>query len=305
MSKDYFEHNNYQALTSVTQSRFAVALFVSAILIAFVGGCNKKDAPILTSETSSTVVTTSTPTPTNSPTPTSTPTPTSSPTPTPSPTQIPEFIEPDYDTVWYNGFVDPYSVRAEIVTNPDDITVLVNKYYALPLDYVPSDLVTAPYSYDQQLRSECCEAWIQMHDDCLEAIGEAPFLVSGYRDPSLQQYLFDRSKNKNGYAFACQKNARPGRSEHQLGLAIDITTSYWTNIDDTFGWTTCGQWIDSHCYEYGFVLRFQDKYTQETGYGVEAWHYRYVGVELATYLYENDMTLEAYYGKVQILPGDE
>ncbi|MCQ2482949.1 MAG: M15 family metallopeptidase [Clostridia bacterium] len=237
--------------------------------------------------------------------PTSTPTPIPTPTVTPSPTPVPEFIEPEYDTVWYNGFVDPKSVRAEVIQNPDDILAVVNKYNAIPDGWVPDDLVTAPHSYDQQLRAEANDAWVMMYDDCVEAIGEGPLLVSGWRTPGTQEYLFNRSANKNGYAFACQKNALPNRSEHQLGLAIDITTSYWTNISDDFAETDCGKWINEHCFEYGYILRYQSQYTDSTGYGIEAWHYRYVGVEVATYLFDNDISLEEYLGKAQILPEDE
>ena len=129
--------------------------------------------------------------------------------------------------------------------------------------------------------------------------------MSGWRDNVTQEFLFNRSKNKNGYDFACKKNAIPGRSEHQLGLAIDITNDYMTNIYDDFDKSEAGIWVNEHCYEYGFIIRYKEQYSDETGYGKETWHYRYVGVEVATYLFENDMSLEAYLGKTQVLPGDE
>ena len=182
----------------------------------------------------------------------------------------------------YNGFVDARSVRAQIVDNPEDIAVLVNKYYALPLDYVPPDLVDAPHSMNQQIRAEACDAWLAMYDACVEATGQGLFLVSGYRDANIQQYLFDRSTNLRGITFSVRKNAVPGRSEHQLGLALDITPEGQYEILDEFGETTTGMWVNEHCHEFGFV-----------------------GVELATYLHENDMSLEAYYGLEQVLPWDE
>ena len=238
-----------------------------------------------------------TPAPTEEPTPT--------PTPTPIPTPEPEYVEPTKDEVWYDGFVDPRSVRAEIVTNPDDVTVLVNKYYALPLDYVPDDLVATSHSMNQQLRAEAAEAWEQMYLDCLEETGQGIFLVSGYRDTNTQQYLFDRSVNLRSLAFACKKNAWPGRSEHQLGLALDITPAGYDNIMDDFDKTTVGQWICENGHKYGLIHRYKEEFVYETGYGVEGWHFRYVGVDLATYLYENHMSLEAYYGKQQVVPWDE
>lgn len=249
------------------------------------------ETTVVTSETTTIETTESIPTPT--------------PYPTPVPTPEPEYIEPEFEETWYSGFVDARSIRAQIIDNPDDILALVNKYYAIPEDYVPSDLVDAPHSFNQQLRKEVNDAWIKMYDDCLAETGKGLQLVSGWRDNWTQQYLFDRSKNKNGIAFAVKKNAIPGRSEHQLGLAIDLTTDYWDNIKDDFDKTDVGIWVNEHCYEYGFVIRYKEEYSAETGYGKETWHYRYVGVEVATYLYENDMSLEAYLGKVQVLPDDE
>ena len=280
--------------------QLAVTITVAALLCP-VTGCSKKTPPPTETSVTTAAVTTTT----AEPTPTPLPSPTPSPSPTPVPTPVPEYIEPQYEEVWYNGFVDPRSVRAEVITNPDDITVVVNKYYALPLDYEPDDLVDAPHSMDQQLRSEACDAWNAMYDACKEATGQGLFLVSGYRDSNIQEYLFYRSANLRGTAFACQKNAWPGRSEHQLGLALDITPEGVYEILDEFGETTTGQWVNEHCHEYGFIRRYQLEYAYETGYGQEAWHYRYVGVELATYLYENDMSLEAYYGVAQVVPWDE
>lgn len=288
------------AKKSVKNSIFTKGLSVVSMAAVLVcPSCQKAATP--TSETTSAPTTVTT-----TQAPTSTPTPSPTPLPTPVPTPVPEYVEPIYEEeVWYNGFVDPRSVTATIVTDPDDITVVVNKYYALPLDYVPSDLVDAPNSMNQQLRSEACDAWITMSEACTEATGQGLFLVSGYRDANTQQYLFDRSANLRGTAFACQKNAWPGRSEHQLGLALDITYAGSTEILDSFGETTTGQWVNEHCHEYGFIRRYQLEYAEETGYGQEAWHYRYVGVELATYLHENDMSLEAYWGLEQRLPWDE
>lgn len=238
-------------------------------------------------------------------TPTPTPEPTSTPTPTPVPTPVPEYVEPTMEETWYNGFVDPRSVRAEIITNYDDITCVVNKYYALPLDYVPDDLVDCEHSMNQQLRACANDAWNLMYEACLEDTGRQLFLWSGFRDANLQNYLFYRSANARGTAFACKRNAYQGRSEHQLGLALDLTPAGADSISDDFGSTTVGMWVNEHCHEYGFIRRYQEAYINETGYDQEAWHYRYVGVELATYLYENDMSLEAYWGMEQILPWDE
>lgn len=238
--------------------------------------------------------------------PSLTPSPTSTPTPSPSPTPVPEYVEPVMEKVtWYNGFVDPRSVRATVVINPDDITALVNKYYTLTSEYEPSDLVDVPHSKYQRLRREAGDAYEALYNACKEATGQGLYLVSGYRTYGTQKILFVRSETKRGVRFAVKRNAYQGRSEHQLGLALDLCPEGEYEYKDNFGTTTVGKWVNQNCHKFGFIRRYQKDYMYETGYDNEAWHYRYVGVGLATYLYENNMSLEAYYGKCQVMPGDE
>lgn len=159
--------------------RKTAAVLLIAAVFGSLSGClvkegNEETVPSGTSATQAAPTATPTPTPEPSPTPT--------PTPTPVPTPVPEYVEPQFSETWYNGFVDARSVRATIVEDPNDVAVLVNKYYALPEDYVPDDLVTAPHSMNQQLRQEACDAWEAMYDACLDATGQGLYLVSGYRD---------------------------------------------------------------------------------------------------------------------------
>jgi D-alanyl-D-alanine carboxypeptidase len=217
---------------------------------------------------------------------------------------MPEYIDPQTDPVWYDGFVDPRTVRAEIVSNPGDITVLINKYYAMPEDYVP-ELVLAKNSAGQYLRPEASDAWDLMHEACLEDIGQNLYLISGYRSYATQAYSFSNGIERNGLAFAVKKNAYPGRSEHPLGLALDINIASDPEIRDGFMETTAGKWVAKHGHEYGFILRYPKDKGDIIGYGYEAWHFRYLGVELATELYESGQTPEEYYGKIQVMPDDE
>lgn len=240
------------------------------------------------------------------PTPTPSPAPTETPTPSPSPTPVPEYVEPIIEggPVWYSGYVDPRSVRAEVVSNPEDIAVLVNKYYTTTAEYVP-ELVWAKYSASQQLRPEAATAWEQMHDACLADIGEDLYLISGYRSWATQTASFNNAIPRRGLDKAVCKNAYPGRSEHPLGLALDINIKSDPEIRDNFVYTKAGEWVLEHGHEYGFIWRYPKDYGHITGYGVEGWHFRYVGVDVATEMYENNiMTLEEYYGKPQILPDD-
>ena len=245
-------------------------------------------------------------TPVETPTPTPSPEPTETPTPSPSPTPVPEYVEPHIEggPVWYSGYVDPRSVRAEVVSNPEDIAVLVNKYYTTTAEYVP-ELVWAKYSANQQLRPEAATAWEQMHDACLADIGEDLYLISGYRSWATQTASFNNAIPRRGLDKAVCKNAYPGRSEHPLGLALDINIRSDPEIRDNFVYTKAGEWVLEHGHEYGFIWRYPKDYGHITGYGVEGWHFRYVGVDVATEMYDNNiMTLEEYYGKPQILPDD-
>jgi len=248
--------------------------------------------------------------PTDIPVPTAGPTaapeltavPTPTPTPAPTPTPEPEYIEPLIDKpVWYNGYVDPRSIRAEIASDPGDIAVLINKYYSMPSDYVP-ELVMAGSSAGQYLRPEADDAWDLMRAACQADSGEVLYLVSGYRSWATQTYSFTHAIERRGIDKVCEKNAYQGRSEHCLGLALDMNIASDPEIRDEFAESTAGQWVNEHGHEYGFILRYPREKGSITGYGYEAWHYRYVGVEVATALFESGQTLEEYYGKVQVLP---
>lgn len=278
--------------------------------LAFLFGCAARTAaatiaaPTLPSTAAENSIPAAAPSDTPAPTavPTSTPVPTAVPTPTPTPTPAPEYIEPLIDKpVWYNGYVDPRSIRAEVAANPEDITVLINKYYSMPSDYVP-DLVMAGSSAGQYLRTEADDAWDLMRTACQADSGEVLYLVSGYRSWATQTYSFTHAIERRGIDKVCEKNAYQGRSEHCLGLALDINIASDPEIRDEFAESTAGQWVNEHGHEYGFILRYPREKGSITGYGYEAWHYRYVGVELATALFESGQTLEEYYGKEQVLP---
>ena len=282
-------------------NNFVFTVAIGCVILACTA-CAGRNEPTSTVITKSTEVTSAS----TIASPTPSPSPTISPTPSPSPTPVPTYVEPTISSPkWYNGFVDPRSVRATVVEDPDDVSALVNKYYTLTSSYEPSDLVAVPHSKSQQLRQCAADAYQAMYEACREATGTGIYLVSGYRSFSIQAGLFQRSVNNRGLSFAVKRNAYQGRSEHQLGLALDLCPEGQTVYSDNFGSTTVGKWVNENCHRYGFIRRYQADYINETGYDNEAWHYRYVGEELATYLYENNMSLEAYWGRCQVMPGDE
>ena len=169
--------------------------------------------------------------------------------------------------------------------------ILVNKFHYLESDYVP-DLVLMDMKYADSvsyLTSDTYTAFKKMCDDAIKE-GIKLYSVSPYRSYNLQSSLYNRYGKKDGYDMADTYSARPGFSEHQTGLAIDINS-----VADSFANTKEGKWLASNAYKYGFILRYPKGKEYITGYKYEPWHYRYVGEEASTYIYEHDITFEEYY----------
>ena len=186
-------------------------------------------------------------------------------------------------------------------TNKTDTTkgllMLVNKYYYLDQDYVYGDLVEISRDYSNnsgsKLNSEAYEAFKELVDD---AEKEKLHIRNNYahRIYSYQEGVYNSYKNKSGPVYADSISARPGFSEHQTGLALDVgvETKY---ADDKFQNTKEYLWMKDNSYKYGFILRYPEGKEDITGYNFEAWHYRYVGKEAAKVIYENNLTFEEYY----------
>jgi D-alanyl-D-alanine carboxypeptidase len=119
---------------------------------------------------------------------------------------------------------------------------------------------------------------------------------SGYRSYATQTALYNSYVNSYGQEYADKYSARPGTSEHQTGLAMDITAeSINFQLDDSFGKTKEGLWLADNAHRYGFVIRYPEGMEGITGYFYEPWHVRYLGVRLATNIYKSGLTLEEYY----------
>ena len=177
--------------------------------------------------------------------------------------------------------------------------LLVNPWTFLPEDYTP-DLVEAENGY--LVDRSCYEDLMRMLSDC-RAAGCNAQICSSYRDNDLQVYLYNRKVNYFlglGYSEADAKKeagtiiAVPGTSEHQLGLALDLVdNSYW-GLDEAQEDTPAQKWLMANCWNYGFILRYPNEKSQQTGIIYEPWHYRYVGHTVARELYESGQCLEEY-----------
>ncbi|MZL69830.1 MULTISPECIES: M15 family metallopeptidase [Eubacteriales] len=199
------------------------------------------------------------------------------------------------EVVYSGGIVEPASITPEVISNPSAITAIVNKYHALPEGYTPSDLVaiTTNCGKNLQLRKEAAESWEQMME-AAKADGITLKAVSAYRTKDYQNGLFTRYTSQYGKEYTAQYSAYPRRSEHELGLALDISNT--AGIPDNFETTAEGKWLMKNAHNYGFILRYPEDKVKITQYGYEPWHYRYLGKDLAETLYKSGQTYEEYLG---------
>lgn len=181
------------------------------------------------------------------------------------------------------------------VSKPDLIWVMCNKFYKLPSDYTPKNLETIPSSYHlndgktYQLVKEALDAYLLMYESA--SANNIPLtIVSAYRTHDYQGRLYNNYVQSHGKEAADQFSARPGHSEHETGLAIDLN-----QVSEAFEKTDAFKWLQSNAHKYGYVLRYPKGLEPETGYMYEPWHYRYVGVNIATYIFNNQITFDAYY----------
>lgn len=183
---------------------------------------------------------------------------------------------------------NPYESTTE-VSNPNSILVLVNKHFSLPEGYVPDDLTDLG---EIKIRKEAGDALLEMFGDAWVE-GHTLWTTNGYRTEDLQRQLYNRYLEKDGQAAADTYSARPGHSEHQTGLAVDLN-----NLEDDFGDTPEGGWAIENCWKYGYILRYTSKNTAITGFKSEPWHIRYVGKDVAKTIHdEGIVSFEEYWVK--------
>lgn len=213
--------------------------------------------------------------------------------------------KPGKDNAPGSGETDrPDEAGRRYVTNPGSILVLVNKERNLPADYVPGDLsvpsVPFPFSGDnpkKYLRQAAAAALEELFAASEES-GLELYALSGYRSYATQKAIFENKAEVRGEEEANKTSARPGQSEHQTGLAMDVTCKQVNYALETeFGGTPEGKWLAANAHKYGFIVRYQLGEEKITGYSYEPWHLRYVGIETAADVYTQGITLEEYLGE--------
>lgn len=175
----------------------------------------------------------------------------------------------------------------------DGYLVLVNKYTKLDENYKPN-LVTMSnvYSYENMQMETTAYEYFKKMVDAAKKDDIKLYNISSYRSYSTQNYLYNNYVNNHGKTAADTFSARAGYSEHQTGLATDINTA---NSSDHFENTKEYKWLIENSYKYGFILRYPQGKEYITGYKFEPWHYRYVGLDVAKYIYEHNITYEEYH----------
>ena len=200
------------------------------------------------------------------------------------------------DTVTYvNASLDhDYYTNVIEIDKPDELTTLVNKYNKLPSSYVPNDLeaIDSKYNrgYNNKMRKDAKEAFQKM---CEAALKDNITFYSGsaYRSYNYQQNLYNRYVSANGFANAETFSARAGYSEHQTGLATDImnkSLDYISKSDKEY------DWLINNSYKFGFILRYPEGKERITGYMYEEWHFRYLGIDIATEVFKQGITYDEY-----------
>lgn len=175
--------------------------------------------------------------------------------------------------------------------------VILNKHYYSDGNYKGKDLITVPAEYNLygtqfQLSQECYDAFLKMYNDAKNA-GYGFKINSAYRSYEKQVNIYQGWVNQDGQKLADTYSARAGFSEHQTGYAFDVRDFPFTN--DDYSKTKSFTWVSTNAHKYGFIIRFPKDKEYITGYQYEPWHYRYVGIDAAKYIYENDITFEEYY----------
>ena len=202
-------------------------------------------------------------------------------------TQVIKNVNMQLDYDYYENITPAKNLNTE--------KIIVNKHYSLEDDYVPNNLEEISTRYalsDMKLVDVAKNAFENMASDASKE-GYSIIAMSTYRSYKYQVNLYNKYVKQDGADVADTYSGRPGHSEHQTGLAVDVYNGKvnYTNFESTKEF----DWMQEHAHEYGFILRFPSDKVNETGYRYESWHYRYVGVEAATYIKENNISFEEYY----------
>lgn len=193
------------------------------------------------------------------------------------------------------GLDNSYYTNTYKTPYPNKDYILVNKYIYLGEDYVPDNLEDISTNYSRsgmRLVSSAKDAFETLAKQALKD-NKKVIAMSSYRSYQYQVNLYNRYVANEGVNAADTYSARPGYSEHQTGLCVDVYDGVidYTNFEKSDSYN----WMMDNAYKYGFILRYPKGKENITGYQYESWHYRYVGKKIAKYIHDNDITFDEYY----------
>ncbi|MBR3660418.1 MAG: M15 family metallopeptidase [Bacilli bacterium] len=202
-------------------------------------------------------------------------------------------IDSELVVIYVNIGLDKKFYEDVTTTNVFSYDMLVNKYHGVSEEFEPKDIVDVPEEYgkNQKLNEETLKNFIKMSDDCKVATNYKLMVRSGYRDLKEQEKTYNTYLKTYGKVYAENYVTHPRFSEHHTGLAIDVKAE----STDVFANSKESKWTYENAYKYGFILRYKKEDENITGIKYESWHFRYVGVDIATYLHDHEMTYEEYY----------
>ncbi len=192
---------------------------------------------------------------------------------------------------WYEEEYDTDTTKNELV--------LINKFYALKSDYTPSNMqtISLDYSYGEEGENSLINYAYDEFMNLWQNANKAGFylmVTSSYRDYKGQEEIYNDIKNGQGQRKADEVAARPGHSEHQTGLVVDMTSKNEPTAEE-FSDSKAYNWLKENAYLYGFIERYPKDKTYITGYSPESWHWRYVGKQAAKIIHEEQITFDEYY----------
>ena len=190
--------------------------------------------------------------------------------------------------------------KAGELVKDSKLLLLVNKTHPVDKSHKPDDLVSLGHE-EYRMRDEAAQAMVAMLKACKAETGKAPYYVSGYRSYNRQNSTFNirmNQKMSQGYSYDEAYNlvsyysAPPGTSEHQTGLAMDLSMN--GTLTSAFGETVQGKWLSDNSWRFGYILRYTAEKTEYTMIGPESWHFRYVGIPHAQIMYKHGWCFEEY-----------
>ena len=184
----------------------------------------------------------------------------------------------------------------------ESCSCLINREHPLPKDYVPDNLVPCDFPFAASENAEkrlLCHVSARAAKQLIEygkSFGCHLYGISGYRSYERQREIYEKRLQEAGLDYTDRYIARPGESEHQSGLALDLSCpAVHLELEDAFAETKEGRWLAAYAPMFGFILRYPKGKEELTGFAWEPWHIRYVGKSLALYLSLTGMTLEEYH----------